>query len=274
MIRGMVLDSCYTSVRQVLQELAHKYVGKVPLVSTTPSRSPHFDALSSSPPHPPHRHPLALPHSILCPPQSSQNLQSPPHLRSDHARAQVPFASMVDKAVDLLREAVLQRAGFDLDAVNVIQVLHRPRHIVPRRNRFRTATRARNMLWCCGLYVLDSSGLRAARQSLRRRLALTGRKRVRSGPLQAARHCSSPVLFGHADDDQLVLASHTRNLSVPPRALPSLLLCFPCAASLVLLLCFSCSVCSCLQLSGPHVRALSHRLVVSPPGMILWRCVA
>eukprot|EP00286_Rhodomonas_abbreviata_P005458 CAMPEP_0181334178 /NCGR_PEP_ID=MMETSP1101-20121128/26103_1 /TAXON_ID=46948 /ORGANISM="Rhodomonas abbreviata, Strain Caron Lab Isolate" /LENGTH=322 /DNA_ID=CAMNT_0023444101 /DNA_START=232 /DNA_END=1196 /DNA_ORIENTATION=- len=92
MIKGMVLDSCYTSVRQVLMELAHKYVGKVPLV---------------------------------------------------------PFASMVEKAVDLLREAVLQRAGFDLDSVNI---------------------------------------------------------------LQAARHCSSPVLFGHADDDQLVLASHTRNL--------------------------------------------------------------
>ena len=27
--------------------------------------------------------------------------------------------------------------------------------------------------------------------------------------LGAARHCSSPVLFGHAKDDQLVLAAHT-----------------------------------------------------------------
>ncbi|KAJ1496437.1 Alpha/Beta hydrolase protein, partial [Baffinella frigidus] len=88
-IRGMVLDSCYTSVRQVLQELAKKYVGKVPLV---------------------------------------------------------PFASMVNGAVDMLREAVITKACFDIDEVDV---------------------------------------------------------------LGAAKHCCSPVLFGHAKDDQLVLAAHT-----------------------------------------------------------------
>jgi pimeloyl-ACP methyl ester carboxylesterase len=91
-IVGMVLDSCYTSVRQVLLELAHKYVGKVPLV---------------------------------------------------------PFEAMIEPAVDLLRQAVLSRAGFDIDKIDVIE---------------------------------------------------------------AARHCNAPVLFGHAADDQLVLASHTRNL--------------------------------------------------------------
>jgi alpha-beta hydrolase superfamily lysophospholipase len=91
-ICGMVLDSCYSSVRQVLLELANKYVGKVPLV---------------------------------------------------------PFSSMIEPAVDLLRQAVKQRAGFDIDKVNV---------------------------------------------------------------LEAARHCNAPVLLGHAADDQLVLASHSRNL--------------------------------------------------------------
>ena len=89
---GMVLDSCYTSVRQVLLELAKKYVGKVPLV---------------------------------------------------------PFEAMIEPAVDMLRHAVISRAGFDIDKIDV---------------------------------------------------------------LQAARHCAAPVLFGHAADDQLVLASHTRNL--------------------------------------------------------------
>jgi pimeloyl-ACP methyl ester carboxylesterase len=63
-IVGMVLDSCYTSVRQVLLELANKYVGKVPLV---------------------------------------------------------PFSSMIEPAVDLLRQAVMQRAGFDIDKINVLE---------------------------------------------------------------------------------------------------------------------------------------------------------
>lgn len=89
---GLVLDSCYTSVRQMLLELAHKYVGKVPLV---------------------------------------------------------PVSGMIDPAVDMLRQAVKQRAGFDINKINV---------------------------------------------------------------LDAARHCNTPVLFGHAIDDQLVLASHTRTL--------------------------------------------------------------
>jgi len=91
-IVGMVLDSCYASVRQVLLELADKYVGKVPLV---------------------------------------------------------PFSAMIEPAVDMLRQAVKQRARFDIDKVNV---------------------------------------------------------------LEAARHCNAPVLFGHAADDQLVLASHTHSL--------------------------------------------------------------
>ena len=62
-VAGMVLDSCYTSVRQVLLELADKYVGKVPIV---------------------------------------------------------PFTGMIEPAVDMLRSAVIQRAGFDFNEINVI----------------------------------------------------------------------------------------------------------------------------------------------------------
>ena len=91
-IVGMVVDSCYTSVRQVLLELAKKYVGTVPLV---------------------------------------------------------PFSGMIEPAVEMLRQAVMQRAEFDIDKIDV---------------------------------------------------------------LEAARHCDVPVLFGHAADDQLVLASHSQEL--------------------------------------------------------------
>ncbi|EKX53507.1 hypothetical protein GUITHDRAFT_161065 [Guillardia theta CCMP2712] len=44
LISGMVLDSCYTSVRQVISELAYKYVGKIPLV---PLESMIDDAVES-----------------------------------------------------------------------------------------------------------------------------------------------------------------------------------------------------------------------------------
>ena len=61
---GMVLDSCYSSVRQMLCELAGKYVGKVPLV---------------------------------------------------------PVNSMIDPAVDMLRQAVKNRAGFDINKIDVLE---------------------------------------------------------------------------------------------------------------------------------------------------------
>jgi pimeloyl-ACP methyl ester carboxylesterase len=54
-IRGMVLDSCYTSVRQVLQELAKKYVGKVApqALQHAPQHAPAASALATEHAHAP-----------------------------------------------------------------------------------------------------------------------------------------------------------------------------------------------------------------------------
>jgi len=62
LVDGLVLDSCYTSVRGVLRELARSYVGTVPLL---------------------------------------------------------PVGAVVESAIDALRAAVLSRAGFDIDALDV-----------------------------------------------------------------------------------------------------------------------------------------------------------
>eukprot|EP00283_Hemiselmis_rufescens_P012034 CAMPEP_0173459680 /NCGR_PEP_ID=MMETSP1357-20121228/61827_1 /TAXON_ID=77926 /ORGANISM="Hemiselmis rufescens, Strain PCC563" /LENGTH=364 /DNA_ID=CAMNT_0014427163 /DNA_START=329 /DNA_END=1419 /DNA_ORIENTATION=+ len=69
LVAGMVLDSCYTSVRDVLRDLAQGYVGKVPLLPTVPL---------------------------------------------------LPVGDMVERTIDALRAAVMTRAGFDLDAVDVM----------------------------------------------------------------------------------------------------------------------------------------------------------
>jgi alpha-beta hydrolase superfamily lysophospholipase len=61
-IAGMVLDSCFASVRTVIRELAHGYVGKVALL---------------------------------------------------------PVSTMVESTIDVLRDAVLERAGFDIDQLEV-----------------------------------------------------------------------------------------------------------------------------------------------------------
>mmetsp|Transcript_36421 Transcript_36421/g.85451 ORF Transcript_36421/g.85451 Transcript_36421/m.85451 type:complete len:409 (+) Transcript_36421:407-1633(+) len=69
LIAGMVLDSCYTSVRSVLRDCAQGYVGRVPLLPDMPL---------------------------------------------------LPVGDMVESTIDALRAAVLTRAGFDLDKIDVV----------------------------------------------------------------------------------------------------------------------------------------------------------
>jgi len=62
-VAGMVLDSCYTSVRTVMRDLAEGLVGKVPLL---------------------------------------------------------PVSTVVESTIDVLRDAVMERAGFDIDMLDVV----------------------------------------------------------------------------------------------------------------------------------------------------------